>query len=46
MFQSNVFAPQLKEALAKVPSSHVGEPLLKKPLGPVHWVSSEFDFIF
>ncbi|XP_052009973.1 protein FAM98A [Xyrauchen texanus] len=27
---------KLKEALSKVPPSHIGEPLLKKPLGPVH----------
>ncbi|KPP68441.1 hypothetical protein Z043_112882, partial [Scleropages formosus] len=27
---------QLKEALSKVPPTHVGGPLLKKPLGPVH----------
>ncbi|KAI7804721.1 protein FAM98A [Triplophysa rosa] len=27
---------KLKEALSKVPPSHVGPPLLKKPLGPVH----------
>ncbi|XP_069575674.1 protein FAM98A [Brachyistius frenatus] len=27
---------KLKEALSRVPPHHVGEPLLKKPLGPVH----------
>ncbi|KAK7901647.1 hypothetical protein WMY93_018416 [Mugilogobius chulae] len=27
---------KLKEALNRVPPNHVGEPLLKKPLGPVH----------
>ncbi|XP_068424098.1 protein FAM98A [Clinocottus analis] len=27
---------KLKEAMSKVPPNHVGEPLLKKPLGPVH----------
>ncbi|KAM3606659.1 uncharacterized protein V6R79_020767 [Siganus canaliculatus] len=27
---------KLKEALGRVPSHHVGEPLMKKPLGPVH----------
>uniref|UniRef100_A0A3B4F1K0 Family with sequence similarity 98 member A n=2 Tax=Pundamilia nyererei TaxID=303518 RepID=A0A3B4F1K0_9CICH len=27
---------KLKEALSRVPPNHVGEPLLKKPLGPVH----------
>ncbi|XP_041638363.1 protein FAM98A [Cheilinus undulatus] len=27
---------KLKEALSRVPPSHVGEPLMKKPLGPVH----------
>lgn len=31
---------QLKETLAKVPPNHVGKPLLKKPMGPAHWVSS------
>lgn len=33
------FSFQLKEALSRVPPNHVGEPLLKKPLGPVHMVS-------
>ncbi|KAK9959753.1 hypothetical protein ABG768_009855 [Culter alburnus] len=32
---------KLKEALSKVPPSHIGEPLLKKPLGPVHWEKIE-----
>uniref|UniRef100_A0A8C1DC60 Family with sequence similarity 98 member A n=1 Tax=Cyprinus carpio carpio TaxID=630221 RepID=A0A8C1DC60_CYPCA len=32
---------KLKEALSKVPRSHIGEPLLKKPLGPVHWEKIE-----
>lgn len=32
---------KLKEALAKVPPSHIGEPLMKKPLGPVHWEKIE-----
>ncbi|XP_041865847.1 protein FAM98A [Melanotaenia boesemani] len=27
---------KLKEAISRVPENHVGEPLLKKPLGPVH----------
>uniref|UniRef100_A0A8C7XS37 Family with sequence similarity 98 member A n=1 Tax=Oryzias sinensis TaxID=183150 RepID=A0A8C7XS37_9TELE len=27
---------KLKEALSRVPAGHVGEPLLKRPLGPVH----------
>lgn len=29
---------QLKEVISRVPSSHVGDPLMKKPLGPVHLV--------
>ncbi|XP_052436376.1 protein FAM98A isoform X1 [Carassius gibelio] len=32
---------KLKEALSKVPPAHIGEPLLKKPLGPVHWEKIE-----
>ncbi|KAI4903937.1 hypothetical protein NFI96_031940 [Prochilodus magdalenae] len=32
---------ELKEALSKVPPSHVGGPLLKKPLGPMHWEKIE-----
>ncbi|TRY90764.1 hypothetical protein DNTS_028641 [Danionella cerebrum] len=32
---------KLKEALSKVPPSHVGEPLMKKVLGPVHWEKIE-----
>ncbi|KAI1894403.1 hypothetical protein AGOR_G00115450 [Albula goreensis] len=32
---------KLKEALSKVPPTHVGKPLLKKPLGPVHWEKIE-----
>ncbi|KAL7987478.1 hypothetical protein Chor_006397 [Crotalus horridus] len=32
---------KLKETLAKVPSNHVGKPLLSKPLGPVHWEKIE-----
>uniref|UniRef100_W5KCG6 Family with sequence similarity 98 member A n=1 Tax=Astyanax mexicanus TaxID=7994 RepID=W5KCG6_ASTMX len=28
---------KLKEALSKVPPTHVGGPLLKKTLGPLHW---------
>ncbi|XP_066552970.1 protein FAM98A [Amia ocellicauda] len=32
---------KLKEALSKVPPSHVGKPLLRKPLGPVHWEKIE-----
>ncbi|KAL6478224.1 hypothetical protein MHYP_G00140590 [Metynnis hypsauchen] len=32
---------KLKEALSKVPPSHVGGPLLKKPLGPMHWEKIE-----
>lgn len=35
-----MFLCQLKETLAKVPPNHVGKPLLKKPMGPAHWVSS------
>lgn len=35
------FLCQLKETLAKVPPNHVGKPLLKKSLGPAHWVSSD-----
>ncbi|XP_003963661.2 protein FAM98A-like [Takifugu rubripes] len=27
---------KLKEVLSRVPSSHIGDPLMKKPLGPVH----------
>ncbi|XP_017284002.1 protein FAM98A [Kryptolebias marmoratus] len=27
---------KLKEATSRVPPNHIGEPLLKKPLGPVH----------
>ncbi|KAG7236765.1 hypothetical protein INR49_000269 [Caranx melampygus] len=27
---------KLKEAISRVPPNHIGEPLLKKPLGPVH----------
>ncbi|KAM9365543.1 protein FAM98A [Pholidichthys leucotaenia] len=27
---------KLKEALSRIPPNHVGEPLLKRPLGPVH----------
>ncbi|KAG5831632.1 hypothetical protein ANANG_G00305780 [Anguilla anguilla] len=32
---------KLKEALSKVPPTHVGGPLMKKPLGPVHWEKIE-----
>ncbi|KAG8123454.1 hypothetical protein E2320_019200, partial [Naja naja] len=32
---------ELKETLAKVPSNHVGKPLLSKPMGPVHWEKIE-----
>uniref|UniRef100_A0A673VX09 Family with sequence similarity 98 member A n=1 Tax=Salmo trutta TaxID=8032 RepID=A0A673VX09_SALTR len=32
---------KLKEALAKVPSTHVGGPLMKKALGPVHFEKIE-----
>ncbi|XP_067092592.1 protein FAM98A [Osmerus mordax] len=32
---------KLKEALAKVPPTHVGRPLMKKALGPVHWEKIE-----
>ncbi|XP_070590248.1 protein FAM98A [Erythrolamprus reginae] len=32
---------KLKETLAKVPSNHVGKPLLSKPLGPIHWEKIE-----
>ncbi|KAJ8418311.1 hypothetical protein AAFF_G00140200 [Aldrovandia affinis] len=32
---------KLKEALSKVSPTHVGGPLLKKPLGPVHWEKIE-----
>uniref|UniRef100_H3CIS8 Family with sequence similarity 98 member A n=1 Tax=Tetraodon nigroviridis TaxID=99883 RepID=H3CIS8_TETNG len=27
---------KLKEVIGRVPSSHIGDPLMKKPLGPVH----------
>ena len=37
---SFMFLCQLKETLAKVPPNHVGKPLLKKSMGPAHWVSS------
>ncbi|OXB65431.1 hypothetical protein ASZ78_005058 [Callipepla squamata] len=36
---------KLKETLAKVPPNHVGKPLLKKQLGPAHWLT-EFCFSF
>ncbi|XP_039594197.1 protein FAM98A isoform X1 [Polypterus senegalus] len=32
---------KLKEALSKVPPNHVGKPLMKKPLGPIHWEKVE-----
>ncbi|XP_023677323.1 protein FAM98A isoform X2 [Paramormyrops kingsleyae] len=32
---------KLKEALSKVPPTHIGKPLLKRPLGPVHWEKIE-----
>lgn len=32
---------QLKEAITRVPPNHVGEPLMKKSLGPVHLVNTE-----
>ncbi|KAK1170987.1 protein FAM98A-like [Acipenser oxyrinchus oxyrinchus] len=32
---------KLKEAMSKAPPNHVGKPLLKKPLGPVHWEKIE-----
>ncbi|XP_041105918.1 protein FAM98A-like [Polyodon spathula] len=32
---------KLKEAMSKVPVNHVGKPLMKKPLGPVHWEKIE-----
>lgn len=38
---SFMFLCQLKETLAKVPPNHVGKPLLRKPMGPAHWVSSD-----
>ncbi|CAL8368542.1 unnamed protein product [Gadus morhua 'NCC'] len=28
---------KLKEAAAKVPDTHIGDPLMKKTLGPFHW---------
>ncbi|KAG7268492.1 hypothetical protein CRUP_000214 [Coryphaenoides rupestris] len=31
----------LKEAVSRVPNTHIGDPLLKKPLGPVHWEKVE-----
>lgn len=37
----HLFLCQLKETLAKVPPNHVGKPLLKKPMGPAHWVSRD-----
>lgn len=40
-FFNYYFSPsQLKEAISRVPPNHVGEPLLDKPLGPVHMVNS------
>uniref|UniRef100_UPI003AAA9CBA protein FAM98A n=1 Tax=Centroberyx gerrardi TaxID=166262 RepID=UPI003AAA9CBA len=32
---------KLKEAITRVPATHVGEPLMKKALGPVHWEKIE-----
>ncbi|XP_053731200.1 protein FAM98A [Synchiropus splendidus] len=32
---------KLKEAISRVPPSHVGEPLMRKPLGPVHMEKME-----
>uniref|UniRef100_UPI00398F03DE protein FAM98A isoform X2 n=1 Tax=Pristiophorus japonicus TaxID=55135 RepID=UPI00398F03DE len=32
---------KLKESLSKVPPNHVGKPLVKKPLGPLHWEKLE-----
>lgn len=32
---------QLKEAMSRVQPNHVGEPLMKKPLGPVHLVNTK-----
>lgn len=37
----HLFLCQLKETLAKAPPNHVGKPLLKKPMGPAHWVSRD-----
>ncbi|KAK0144891.1 Protein FAM98A [Merluccius polli] len=32
---------KLKEAVSRVPATHIGDPLMKKPLGPVHWEKVE-----
>ncbi|XP_067901455.1 protein FAM98A [Heterodontus francisci] len=32
---------KLKESLSKVPRNHVGKPLVKKTLGPLHWEKLE-----
>ncbi|XP_048456701.1 protein FAM98A isoform X2 [Rhincodon typus] len=32
---------KLKESLSKVPRNHVGKPLVKKALGPLHWEKLE-----
>ncbi|KAM4614847.1 protein FAM98A isoform 1-T1 [Polymixia lowei] len=32
---------KLKEAITRVPATHVGGPLMKKALGPVHWEKIE-----
>ncbi|XP_072120969.1 protein FAM98A isoform X1 [Mobula birostris] len=32
---------KLKESLSKVPPNHVGKPLMKKALGPLHWEKLE-----
>ncbi|XP_078085687.1 protein FAM98A [Mustelus asterias] len=32
---------KLKESLSKVPRNHVGKPLMKKALGPLHWEKLE-----
>ncbi|XP_069787040.1 protein FAM98A [Narcine bancroftii] len=32
---------KLKESLSKVPPNHVGKPLVKKALGPLHWEKLE-----
>ncbi|XP_060687303.1 protein FAM98A [Hemiscyllium ocellatum] len=32
---------KLKESLSKVPRDHVGKPLIKKALGPLHWEKLE-----
>lgn len=37
--EQTFFLFQLKEAVSRVPPHHIGEPLMKKALGPVHMVN-------